>query len=253
MREQIDTIPVNDAFASGDECPFCFLERQAEQRTIRYTLGPGATYMEPEVRADTDAKGFCRTHMKKMFDYGNALGNALILQTYMVGLLREMDQQLENYELPAKKGLFAPKKKTQTPADGSFAAWASAKGQTCFVCDRVDYHMQRYYATFYHLIKDEEFRGKVESSKGFCLRHFAQLMDAAEDRLPNGQREWFAATVPMLMRNHLARVQADLDWFIEKFDYRNASADWKNSRDAVSRSMQKLQGIYPTDPPYKQD
>ena len=31
MREKIDTIPINDAFDSGDECPFCYLERQAEQ------------------------------------------------------------------------------------------------------------------------------------------------------------------------------------------------------------------------------
>ena len=53
MREKIDTIPINDAFASGDECPFCYLERQAEQRAIKYTIGPGASYMEPEIRAIT--------------------------------------------------------------------------------------------------------------------------------------------------------------------------------------------------------
>ena len=40
---------------------------------------------------------------------------------------------------------------------------------------------------------------------------------------------------------------------IAKFDYRNAAADWKNSKDAVSRSMQKLQGLHPADPPYKKD
>ena len=34
MKEHIDTIPVNDAFNSGDECPFCYLERKAEQSTI---------------------------------------------------------------------------------------------------------------------------------------------------------------------------------------------------------------------------
>lgn len=253
MREQIDTIPVNDAFDSGDECPFCFLERQAEQRTIRYTLGPGATYMEPDVRAATDEQGFCPTHMKKMFDYGNSLGNALILQTYIVGLLRQLDAQLENYELPAKKGLFAPKKKPGDQDEAPLLKWAKSKGNTCFICSRVDYHMHRYYATFYHLIKEPEFRSKVESCKGFCLRHFTALLETAGDKLPNAQREWFLATVPALMRNNLARVQGDLDWFIEKFDYRNASADWKNSRDAVSRSMQKLQGIYPTDPPYKMD
>lgn len=253
MREQIDTIPVNDAFDSGDECPFCHLERQAEQRTIRYVLGPGATYMEPDVRDATDKQGFCCVHTKKMYDYGNSLGNALIMQTYMVGLLRELDKQLEKYELPAKKGLFSPKKKPGMQDESSLQQWAKSKADTCFICSRVDYHMARYYATFYHLIKDAEFRTKVGNCKGFCLKHFAQLLEEAADRLPNGQREWFLATIPVLMRNNLARVQGDLDWFIEKFDYRNASADWKNSRDAVSRSMQKLQGIYVTDPPYKQD
>ena len=78
-----------------------------------------------------------------------------------------------------------------------------------------------------------------------------KLLETAESHLPNAQREWFYETTFRLMRQNLARVKGDLDWFIEKFDYRNASADWRNSRDAVSRTMQKLQGIYPADPPYK--
>ena len=113
--------------------------------------------------------------------------------------------------------------------------------------------MDRYYDTFYQLIKDGEFRGKVENSKGFCMRHFLALMEKAPTELPNSQINWFYDTVFPLMRANLARVKGDLDWFIEKFDYRNASADWKNSRDAVSRTMQKLQGIYPADPPYKSE
>ena len=27
MKEHIDTIPLHEAFDSGDECPFCYLER----------------------------------------------------------------------------------------------------------------------------------------------------------------------------------------------------------------------------------
>ena len=38
---------------------------------------------------------------------------------------------------------------------------------------------------------------------------------------------------------------------VEKFDYRNKDADWKNSRDSIQRGMQKLKGGYPADPPYK--
>ena len=249
MREQIHTVPVNEAFDSGDECPFCWLERQAERSAIRYTLGPGASYMEPDVRAETDKAGFCGTHLQKMYDYGNSLGSALIMQTYMNILLEEMDRQMTDYELPEKRSLF--REKTAPAGSDGLVEWAKGKGSSCWICSKVDYNMSRYYATFFALVKDAEFRAKVERSKGFCMRHFAHLLERAKEELPNAQREWFYDAVFTLMRENMARVKGDLDWFIEKFDYRNASADWRNSRDAVSRTMQKLQGIHPADPPYK--
>ena len=86
-----------------------------------------------------------------------------------------------------------------------------------------------------------------------CFRHLEGLLENAAEYLPGNQHQWFYTVIPRLFRENLARVQEDLDWFIAKYDYRNASADWKNSRDAVSRSMQKLQGIYPADPPFKKD
>lgn len=55
MKEHLQTIPINEAFDSGDECPFCWLERKAEQSAIRYVVGHGASYMEPDVRGATDA------------------------------------------------------------------------------------------------------------------------------------------------------------------------------------------------------
>ena len=249
MRDQIDTIPVNEAFEAGDECPFCHLERVVEQKAIRYTLGPGASYMEPDVRAATDARGFCRGHYKKLYDYGNSLGNALMLQTYYVGLIKELEAQVDGFEMPGKRGLFSKKPDGPLP----ILAWAREKNSTCFLCEKIDYNMNRYYVTFFHLVKDPEFRAKVEGGKGFCMHHFQKLLEVAPDKLPNGQIEWFYNTVLTQMRENLARVQGDLDWFVDKFDYRNASAPWKNSRDAVSRSMQKLKGIYPADDPYKQD
>lgn len=249
MKEQIHTIPVNEAFASGDECPFCYLQRQAERSAIRYTLGPGASYMEPDVRAETDRAGFCGVHLQKMYDYGNSLGSALMLQTYFNILLEELDREMTDYEIPAKRSFFG--RKTDSGAGDRLTLWAKNKGCSCYICNKVDYNMERYYATFFALIRDGEFRSRVAESKGFCLRHFAELLEQARKQLPNAQREWFYETVFALMRENLARVKGDLDWFIEKFDYRNASADWRNSRDAVSRTMQKLQGIYPADPPYK--
>lgn len=251
MKEQIHTIPVNEAFESGDECPFCHLERETEQRVINYTLGPGASYMEPEVRGVTDREGFCGAHLKKMYDYGNALGNALILQTYYVSLLEELERELDDFELPEKKKLF--RRKSAEEPESSLVTWMRQKQDSCYICNKMEYNMARYYHTFFVLTKDAEFRSKVEDCKGFCMRHFLRLVEEAKEKLPNDRREWFYETVFGLMRENMVRVKGDLDWFIAKFDYRNASADWKNSRDAVSRSMQKLQGLHPADPPFKSE
>ena len=39
MRENIATIPLIDAFKADGECPFCHLEREAEQHAISFILG----------------------------------------------------------------------------------------------------------------------------------------------------------------------------------------------------------------------
>ncbi len=251
MKEKLYTIPVNEGFEAEDECPFCAMERKAEQSAIRYYAGPGASYMEPDVRASTDKSGFCGSHMKKLYDYGNALGCALMLQTYYAGLLEEMQAQLDNYELPPQKGLFS-KKRPQTE-NAPYWQRLQERVDSCAICEKVDYNMERYFATFFYLLKEPEFRKKVELCKGFCLRHFATLLETAEEHLPNAQREWFQKTVPNLMLENLSRVKEDLDWLVAKYDYRNASKPWGNSRTALQRSMQKLQGVYPADAPYKNE
>lgn len=251
MREHIDTIPVNEAFASGHECPFCYLERMAEQRAIRYILGPGASYMEPDVRAMTDKQGFCREHFKKMYDFSNQLGSALIMQTYLARLLEELDREEANFEIPAKRTHFGGKKADSE--DSGLLAWAKEKGSSCCLCQKLEYNMERYYRTFFVMLKEEEFRSRVEGSKGFCMRHFARLLELAKTELPNGQREWFYKAVIPLMKENLLRVKGDLDHFVSMFDYRSAGKDWGNAKDAVSRTMQKLQGGYPADAPYKMD
>ena len=248
MREQIDTIPVNEAFDAQDECLFCQLERKAEQSAIRYVIGPGASYMEPDVRGVTDREGFCREHMKKLYDYGNMLGCALILQTHYAGVLEQFRAEVAAFDAPPKKSLF---QKKQTVTD----AWwqrLQEKEASCYLCKKNEYNMKRYYLTFFAMLRQPEFRRKVEGSKGFCMRHFAKLMEYAQEELPNQQRDWFYPTVFRLMDENLSRVKEDLDWFVGMFDYRQVGADWKNSRDAVPRTIQKLKGIYPADPPYKE-
>ena len=134
MKEQIHTIPVNEAFDAGDECPFCFMERQLERSAIRYFAGPGASYMEPDVRLTTDKAGFCREHMKKLYDYGNPLGSGLIIRSYMQRLRRELNEQLAHHSRPPKRSLFP---KVETTED-SLTTWIRKRMGTCYMCRSMD-------------------------------------------------------------------------------------------------------------------
>ena len=64
------------------------------------------------------------------------------------------------------------------------------------------------------------------------------------------KQEFYDCLLPVMEAN-MQRISADVSWLVEKFDYRNKDADWKNSKDAIQRGMQKLKGGYPADPAYK--
>ena len=42
---------------------------------------------------------------------------------------------------------------------------------------------------------------------------------------------------------NMKRVCDDVEWYTDKFDYRNKDADWKNSKDALIRAIKKLDSI----------
>ena len=60
------------------------------------------------------------------------------------------------------------------------------------------------------------------------------------------QEEFFNDMFPVMEKN-MERIYEDVSWFIEKFDYKNVNADWKDSKDALQRGMQKLKSGYPAD------
>ena len=92
MKEKLYMIPLNDAVNADDECPFCHIERQIEQDLMDFVLGSGSSYMESDVRDMTDRAGFCRTHFRKMFQYGNTLGNGWILKTHYRRMIEEFSR-----------------------------------------------------------------------------------------------------------------------------------------------------------------
>jgi hypothetical protein len=105
--------------------------------------------------------------------------------------------------------------------------------------------------TFFTMYKkDADFRAQVAATQGFCLDHFKVLCQGADDILSDKERLDFYDVILPLMQKNLERVYEDIAWFIEKYDYKNKDADWKNSKDAIQRGMQKLRGSDPSLPPH---
>lgn len=254
MKEKIYTIPLVDAFRAQDECPFCFIERNLEQHAMDFVLGSGASYMEDDVRAETDKIGFCRTHYKKMFDYGNRLGTGLILTTHFKKKNEELKQQMKMFS-PAKASVLGHFKKTKVDAENprtNIGAWVKEQTASCYICDYYKNTYNRYLDTFFELCrKSPEFQELLKNSKGFCIPHFADLVETGDTLLSDKEKQSFYGNLFPLMEHNLQRVTEDLEWFCDKFDYKNKDADWKNSRDAIQRGMQKAAGGYPADPVYK--
>lgn len=252
MKENLATIPLIDAFHTNDECPFCNLERSAEQHAISFILG--SAYMEDDIREKTDQMGFCRHHNKMMYDYGNRLGNALILSTHLKKINQELSMELKKFT-PEKSSFLGRLKKTEIKGDMPKTAlgnWLYEKECTCYVCDHFKNIYGRYLDTFFHLYKkDKDFRQLFLKSKGFCLHHFRDLVETAEQKLTDSEKKEFYPSVFGLMQENLERIQKEVEWFVEKNDYRNADKPLGTSVDSIQRAMQKCNGGYPADPIFK--
>lgn len=251
MKEKLYTIPLNDAVNAADECPFCFIERKIEQDMMDFVLGNASSYMESDVRGQTDQAGFCRMHFKKMYDYGNTLGNAWILKTHMQETIQEMKKVMKQSSgMQSSSGGLFRKKNAANGNPVSF--WIREREKSCFICNQFKDHYDRYMDTFFELYKkDADFKEKISSGKGFCLPHFGDICEAAQTRLKEKELQEFLEMSFKLMEINMERLLDDDAWLIEKFDYRNKDADWKNSKEALQNCMQKLKGGYPADPVYK--
>lgn len=253
MKEKIYTIPVSDAFAADCECPLCVLEQKLENECIEYALGP--SLMEPDMRQETNEKGFCKTHFEAMFNsQANRLGLALMIDTFM----QEKNSKLKSvYESRAGslekdasaglvKNLSNKLSSKQTETDKLVQELVGELDKIehdCTICSKLEHTMDRYIdVIFYLYFKEPDFREVFHSKKGFCLKHLKQLLVSTKKYLNTAETAIFTKNLMEMQLSNLERIEKEVDWFTKKFDYRYNDAPWGNSKDAVSRSIQKIRG-----------
>lgn len=225
MREDITSIPVSEVFEPKDGCPICCMRDLLEKRVAEYITG--AAMMEPDVRIETNRLGFCFDHYRLILKQRNRLGVALMLESH----LAEMETEVfKGAPLIGKSG----RKQAKS---------ASTRTQTCFLCQQIDWAMERMLATVCRLWENEEdFRKLFSEQPSLCLPHFTALVSAAETNMSKKRVPDFAKAASAISRRTLNELHGDVAHFCKMFDYRSSSegADWGNSRDAVERAVQYL-------------
>ncbi len=241
MKEQLYTIPVNEAFENRCECPICVMYHKIEEGALDFTLGP--SYMEDDVRMVTDRMGFCEDHVEKMYKRGNRLGMALMLKTHADRLITDAESKTKHMKV---------QKNRKSEDTCSLSEYLHKVEDSCFICKRVEEVFERYIETVFYLYeKESDFREKLRKANGICNKHMRLLLNQSVNYLGKNTVSDFTDTLTELYMAGLKRIRDDLSWFIDKFDYRNAEADWKNSKDAVQRMMLQLDAVY-YDPDEKQ-
>ncbi len=218
MKEKIYTIPINEAFEENTECPLCYIEKRLAQEAIDYGLG--AAMMEPEHRELSNEKGFCNKHMDMLYKSGNKLPLALVLDTRLEQVRKEISKM-------SLDGGFFKKKQSGIETTAS-----------CVICDKLEKDMNRYMNVLIDMWhKDKDFRDGFSKSKGFCLVHFEKLFKTANDKE-------FLKSLLDLEKRELERIQADIHKFTTMFDYRSNGQEWGTAKDAPVRTGEKLSGYF---------
>lgn len=223
MQDSIYTIPISEIFEPKCGCPICSIRDTLEERCIDYILG--AAMMEPDVRAETNKAGFCKEHFDLMMKKRNRLSLALMLESH----LNELNQKI--MDAKSITNLF----------DKTARAKKVAKvTHSCYVCNKIDWGMERMLSTVYRLYENEpSFRTLYAEQEYICLPHYELLCSQAANHLSKKQLGDFIKTSTALTLNQLEQLNKDVSHYCQMFDYRNAGedADWGNSRDAIERTV----------------
>ncbi|MCL1882354.1 MAG: DUF6062 family protein [Defluviitaleaceae bacterium] len=234
MPDHIHTIPVLDALREPKNCAFCVMKEKLESDAIQFMMG--SSYMEDDVRMETNKVGFCKNHLEAMYKEQNRLGLGLMLHTHMQQLNKDIGNIISG-RIPVS--FFG---KDQSGTVTRLKKHLEKTHESCYVCKKVSGTFKRYIDTFFYIWgKGGEDAKLISAQNGYCVPHFIELLEAAE-KLGRGKREKFLDEMLLVQQKRLLEMEEDLEWFTLKFDHKNADEPWKNAKDALPRALNLLGG-----------
>jgi hypothetical protein len=222
-------------------CPLCVLLERTERKAVDLFL-----YDQVNDISRRDAlrasRGLCLNHSSMLAEGRSALGVAILSRD----ILRAMTAELEaGSSRPERRG--ADEKDSQPFAFlASFAGKGGAKlagriepQSGCPMCAERPRIEAPLFIGLLHNLRDAAFGAAFDASAGLCRVHLAGALRAADAAGARGLAERQAAI--------WRRLEADLDEFIRKHDYRFQGEAFEVERDVWRRALQATSGWYEVD------
>lgn len=216
MRDDICTIPVSEVFEKKCGCPLCRMYDTVEEHIINYIMGDAM--MEPDVRIETNAVGFCPDHYDKMYSRRGRLQLALMLETHIKSIGEEI---FEKKRLSSIKGGERSKEIIDS----------------CFICSKIEWGFSRMMDTIYRCYEREaDFRELFNSQPQFCLPHYQRLISGINKRNCKKHGAEMAENINRITGNYVKTLSEGISKYCTMYDYHNsANPDFGTSKDSVER------------------
>jgi hypothetical protein len=237
MKQKIYDIPIWDAYAVENvECPLCLIQKNMEADLMNILFDD--MLMTPYFAVKLQQYRFCSEHYRKLYISKDKLGLALIVNNFLQ-CEKEQLQNTKRNNMKHKKLTLIDKLKSNKKK----RAQTEYEEKKCYLCDRIDENMPDYIEVLLKLwSKEKKFRLLYENSKGHCFHHYNMLINASIHNLPSKDYDEFNNITTKLQLDNTNRLIEELDWFVCKYDYRYKDEPWKNSKDALPRCINKLNG-----------
>jgi hypothetical protein len=222
-------------------CPLCVLLERTERKAVDLFLYDQVNDISRR-NALRASRGLCFQHTSMLAEGRSALGVAIISRD----ILRTMTAELEaGSSRPERRG--ADEKDSQPFAFlASFAGKGGAKlagriepQSGCPMCAERPRIEAPLFIGLLHNLRDAAFGAAFDASAGLCRVHLAGALRAADAAGARGLAERQAAI--------WRRLEADLDEFIRKHDYRFQGEAFEVERDVWRRALQATSGWYEVD------
>lgn len=228
-KETVDTAVIVRHYEEAKGCPHCSFVREADAYEVDRLLD--GNMMVECIRCETDTRGFCAEHYQKLLCARSRFSVAVMLESHL--------REIQNVYLQNNN----PKK-----GKGSLGSKLSTLDDDCYICKRMDGHMQNFEAGVAVLWKRrEDFRELFEKKGNLCMHHYARQLVACEQELDNNTYRDMSEAMYQKIRKNLDTLAEEAKFYVSRFDYRVTGADknFGSCADVLERVGNFLHGDTP--------